>query len=327
VKYKDKWTCERLLEEAQKYPNRTVFKKKNQYAYKKAKQLGILDGVLPIRARQSKWTKEKIAEEAKKFGSRKALKLGSKGAYNAAQRMGMLTEYNEYLPSRIGGRSTYSGQLDMNPVPETVGELYVKNYSMFRHLEQRGKIKDEFPYLSLGIESDVAANVLKESKKYNTRRDFYLNSQSSYIEAVHLGILKECSRHMNKRSAPNPLQKTRLYWYLHPEGFCYIGISSDWEVRHSQHMESSHNEYTKWIAEQQDPEYWESYVEYNDTFLPIEAPRKVMERAERIAIRMATAAGYKVVNKQHNPQYDFPSGTYSWETDEPYEAPDLKEAA
>jgi hypothetical protein len=42
---------------------------------------------------------------------------------------------------------------------------------------------------------------------------------------------------------------------------------------------------------------------------------------------MAAKAGYKVVNKLHNPQYDRGSDTYSWETDEPYEAPDLKEAA
>jgi hypothetical protein len=164
---------------------------------------------------------------------------------------------------------------------------------------------------------DDDEKIIEEALKHKTRGEFARKSRGAYLAAWRKGevFLSRVCQHMPENVITDADTPMRLYYYIHPEGYCYIGITSDWYTRHLVHAEHGHNLMSTFIAEQQVPEYWEGHVEHSGGFQPNIAPKSTMRRAERIAIKMAAKAGYKVVNKMHNPQYDYPTGTYSWETD------------
>lgn len=267
-----------------------------------------------------RWTKELLTSEARKYKTRKAFQNGSPAAYQSAYRRGLLPEICEFMgpptPNRFPIRSrTWTHEVLLAEAGKyaTRGEFRTGSPGAYTACIKRGILDEacanmESPYTKWTLEALIA-----EARKYETRREFYEKSRAAHDAAYRMGVVDIVCAHMS-RGGSSPDDPTRMYWYLHPEGYCYIGISSNWEYRHEQHSEGSHNPHTAWIAEQQAPEYWEGYAEHDGAFHPIEAPRRVMERAERLAIRIAVRDGWKVVNKIHNPQYDFVSGAFSWET-------------
>jgi hypothetical protein len=74
------WTPETIDQEAKKYSSRTEFDDKNQVAYKKANELGMLDMLFPTR--KTKYTLDKALDLAKEFESPWDLNKKYPTAYN-----------------------------------------------------------------------------------------------------------------------------------------------------------------------------------------------------------------------------------------------------
>lgn len=182
---------------------------------------------------------------------------------------------------------------------------------------RRGIREEAYQYMTTVRHTWDESSIAKEALKSRTRGEFARKSRGAYLAAWRKGeeFLSRVCAHMPDNAGCDTDAPTRLYYYLHPEGYCYIGITSDWDTRHMIHTTHGHNEESTFIATQQEPLYWEGIVEHSGKSQPNIAQKKTMLRAERIAIKLAAKSGYKVVNKQHNPQYDFATGTYSWDTD------------
>jgi len=88
MKMQNMWTEERLRQEAMKYSSRNEFSKANQYAYRRALDLGILDE-LGFPNKLGKWTREAIFAEAKKYSSKSEFLSKNRYAVLAARKMGV----------------------------------------------------------------------------------------------------------------------------------------------------------------------------------------------------------------------------------------------
>ena len=89
------WTKEECLSIAQKYTERSEFRKSNQNAYHAAREHGWLDEIcahMPKPILPKKWTKEECAIIAKKCSKRSEMMRIDRNAYNAARTNGWLDE-------------------------------------------------------------------------------------------------------------------------------------------------------------------------------------------------------------------------------------------
>lgn len=96
-----KWTKDKIIEEALKYNSRSDFQKGSRGAYKAANAQGIRDEVCAHMEYKVKpngtWTKNKIKKEAKKYKLRSHFKKNAGSAYQAAKRLNILDEVCSHM--------------------------------------------------------------------------------------------------------------------------------------------------------------------------------------------------------------------------------------
>jgi hypothetical protein len=89
---KKTWDENSIRIEASKYLNVIDFRKNNEYVYKLAQKLGILNDIISNMEKPNKWDVNKVTEESKKYKTRMDFKNNNRGAYNAAIRLGIMDQ-------------------------------------------------------------------------------------------------------------------------------------------------------------------------------------------------------------------------------------------
>jgi hypothetical protein len=156
-------------------------------------------------------------------------------------------------------------------------------------------------------------SILDAARKCSTRTEFCRKYRGAHSAARRLGIVGSVNELLPKKKAFDDGLPCYLYTYIHPEFYAYVGITNNPEYRHSKHIGSIKNEEVSWLVDQVPMELYSRYSVFDEGFYPYAMPRPLAERAERLAIRHLIRCGYRVVNKMHNPQFDFAARTYSWE--------------
>jgi hypothetical protein len=89
---KQEWNVDKIRQVASQYDKLSDFKKNNEYAYKLAKSLGILDDVSKDMIKHKKWDIDSVTKESKKYTTKMDFKKGSRGAYNVAVNLKILNQ-------------------------------------------------------------------------------------------------------------------------------------------------------------------------------------------------------------------------------------------
>ena len=160
------------------------------------------------------WTKERCFEEAKKYKNKKDFRTYSSKAYNAALRRGWLKEINAFLSS-VHNPSGYWTK-------ERISEEAAK-YS-FRADFRKYASKAYSAAVRRGWLDEVCCNMsqqnkkggywslekcLVEAKKYDTIKEFRINSPSAYSTILQKGWKDDALKHMAPASRIRKWDKAR----------------------------------------------------------------------------------------------------------------------
>ena len=207
-----RYTDEELLDETKKYRTKTDFARRNDAAYRQAKERGIIDRLFPENANLV--SNEKLAKEASRYKNRVEFKNGSNAYYQLAMKRGVLDEicknmlYHGYRSERImtakeGRKSNETGKYWTK---ERIIEEIRKYDSISEFIEKESGAYDAAR--DLGIMNDVR-EILKsrkidwsnkmladEAAKYHSKTEFRKGSPKAYDVAWKRGILDDICSHM-----------------------------------------------------------------------------------------------------------------------------------
>ena len=96
---KSRWTEKLVIEEANKYSNRTDFRKYNRSAYNWAEENELMNSVCKHMGKSTtlQWTEKTILKEAKKYKYRTEFKSGNPSAYTKAIQMKILQKVCSHM--------------------------------------------------------------------------------------------------------------------------------------------------------------------------------------------------------------------------------------
>lgn len=307
-------TVEECYDKARTYTSRTAFRQECATEARVLIGAGKYeDAVSHIPKYNVRWTEEAVREEASKYTTRSQLYKSNRPVHQAAERLGILDELlpvsEKYLTRTVW---THDGVKGVAKACKHISQFRREHEGAFEYAKRNGILDEVFPphkkkrKLTVEMVRGIAA-------RYKTRKAFKTGDPGAYKATVRWRMLDDICAHMPKYVGIESDSPTYLYRYVHPEGYVYIGLTTDPDSRHKQHADESHNELAMFCANDHKPEYFERYVDYKDTFEPYVMERETAERFERIQIRKYSSEGWKVVNKHHNPQYQ--NGRFSWEDD------------
>lgn len=95
----------------------------------------------------------------------------------------------------------------------------------------------------------------------------------------------------------------------------YAGITIDLAVRCSKHRKDSHP-FVQELVRNGDMRLF-SRPDENGVPQPYYIERRVAERLELLLIRRLARDGHELLNKRHNPQYDWGKGMWTWQLAQP----------
>jgi hypothetical protein len=318
------WTKDRVAAEAAKYQTRGAFAKGCMGAYNAAKRLECFDEICSHMERLQRpkgyWTKERITSEALRYQTLQAFQKGSRSAYTTAHREGWLDEVCSHMerlqqPNGYWTKERVAAEALRFESRSAFNKGFGSAYTIAHREGWLDEVCSHMERLHQPNGYWTKERVAAEALRFKSRSAFQKGSSSAYTTAHREGWLDEVCSHMPKYAGHNSDLPCYVYTYYHPEGFAYVGITSDPDRRHGDHAEVGHNGEARWMAGQYRPEYFERHVDYKGTFEPYPMDRALAERFERFTIRRLCKEGWKVVNKDLNPQHSKAAG-YEWEYSE-----------
>lgn len=92
-----KWTAAEIKARAAKYKTRSEWQQKSSLSYKRARELGLIDKLMPAR-KKHRWTKEEVLADAAKYKTLPRWELASGSAYNASIKNEWHAEATAHMP-------------------------------------------------------------------------------------------------------------------------------------------------------------------------------------------------------------------------------------
>lgn len=200
-----------LLEEAKRYRTRSEFSRRNNSAYRQARDRGFLEKLFPENARFV--SNEQLSKEASLYNSRNEFKKESNAHYQLAMKRGILDDicinmpFHGYRSGRVmiarENKNNNTGKywnreriIEEAKKYESISEFIEKSsgaYDAARDLEMIAQIKEFLPPRITYWTNEMLA---KEARKYNSKSDFMRHSRKAYNVAHRRGILDDICSHM-----------------------------------------------------------------------------------------------------------------------------------
>ena len=174
------WTPETISQEATKYNTKTEFGDKNQVAYNKAVELGIINDLFPYRSMSNVgakkiWTLEKSIEAAKGFeGGRSEFYKKHPAAYVELKNNDLLSYY-------LKNRKDVNDEEIIKQAKQYKDrvELRKDNLTLYNKLVTRGLLYDLFPKVEVEMNYD---EIINKAKEYQTRSELAKNNGNLYYK-------------------------------------------------------------------------------------------------------------------------------------------------
>lgn len=216
--YDTKWTKKILQEEANKYESRVEFKKNHDFAYRAAKEKGILNelfenhinnGYSKKLVRRGYWTEEQLQEEANKYKNRNEFKKFSTSAHHAAVDKKILNKLfqNHTNKGYITVPNNYWTEEKLQNLAnkyKSRREFELNNKVAYAKVVKKGELDKLFEnhinkgYITVPNNHWSEDMLQDEANKYETRTDFYKQNNSAYSIAYKNGILNKLfENHIN----------------------------------------------------------------------------------------------------------------------------------
>ena len=172
------WTPETIAQEAGKYNTKTEFGDKNQVAYLKAIQLGIINDLFPYRSdtkvgNKKIWTLEKSIEVAKGFdGGRSEFYKKHPAAY-------VELKNNDLLPYYFKNRKDVNDVEIIKQAKQYKDrvELRKDNLALYSKLVTKGLLYDLFPKVEMTNDE-----IINKSKEYGTTSELSKKNRPLYYK-------------------------------------------------------------------------------------------------------------------------------------------------
>lgn len=186
-----KWSSkEAVFEESRKYHSRSEFKSKAGGAYSHALSNGWLTEMhwLQRPKRLIKWTYERVIEESRKYQYKGEFHKGSPSAYQLASEKGWLKEMTWFKEKRKPNNYwTKARVFEEGHKYDNKKDFEANAKTAFLKAGQKGWLKQMawLKPLPLGhISIWTREKIIEESKKYNSRKEFAVNSPTAYQHAL-----------------------------------------------------------------------------------------------------------------------------------------------
>ena len=340
------WTRERILAVIPLCESREDLKWNHGGAANAARRMGLRDEIealLP--SRRPRWTRDRIEHEARRYTRRVDFQKGCPAAYKAADREALLDEVCAHMDEALASRSPADLQAAANRYT-TPTDFRLGDPLAYRSAVERGlleEILDRAP-----IDRD---RMMGEAAACAWLGDFFISRRPCYVYAARHGFLETilekvgpdleemreiaagysgreafkkgnlpAYRHASSRGWLDDLlppvaghvgPDAPTFVYVYRSGRrVYVGISIDLEMRHGKHLRNSPS-LVREIVEIGDRKVL-SRRDARGARKPVSMPRHRAERMEHRLILRYAAAGYEVLNRFLNPQYDYRTGRYSW---------------
>lgn len=206
-----RYTDDELLEEAKKYRTRSEFSRRNDSAYRQARDRFFLEKLFPENVRFV--SNERLSKEASQYNSRNEFKEGSNAHYQLAMKRGILDDicinmpYHGYRSERVmiarENKKNKTGKywnseriIEEAKKYDSISEFIEKSsgaYDAARNLGMIAQIKEFLPPRITYWTNEMLA---KEARKYNSKSDFMRHSRKAYNVAHRRGILDDICSHM-----------------------------------------------------------------------------------------------------------------------------------
>ena len=165
------WNEVTISNEASKYSSKSEFEQENQVAYKKGRDLGILDTLLPERKDMEKrWNIQNSIEAVQNFdGSRTEFSRKFPTAYKILSDEGILDKYvkrkKESDESVIARAKEYG----------TLSNLRTNNLALYQKARTRGLLDSLFSneIYTPKIDDATKQEIINKAKQYNTKTDLF----------------------------------------------------------------------------------------------------------------------------------------------------------
>jgi hypothetical protein len=223
-----KWTKEKIIQEALKYPDRKKFFIGSGGAYHAAKRMGIFEEVCAHMPKNKsigkpppsfKWTKEKVAEEALKYDTKIDFKNKSAGAYHVALQKKWIKEICGHMSPLL---ESYTVELLMDIFKDckTKKEAYAKNKKAYGAVRRRKIQNTVFAHIpkrmdTSGKNSHAYKGENEElhliAKKYDNKNTFSNEDSAVYQRAYKRGILDDICSHMKNPHGGSSLPEKHLF--------------------------------------------------------------------------------------------------------------------
>lgn len=197
---KERLTKEVVFDLSRNYQYMKQFRKEQLGAYNKAKaqnwliEMTWLDTKAPVE--EKKWWKESVIEESKKYNSKIAFKKGCKSAYSKACEKGWINDMTWLMPQRKDNYWTKETVFKHSKEVKSRTE-FARRYNTAYNMALKNGWLEEMPWLISKNKPSgfwkVKENVMKEGRKYKSRKEFSKNADAAYKSAKRNGWIDEMS--------------------------------------------------------------------------------------------------------------------------------------
>ena len=247
------------IEEAKKYKTRSEWGKKSAGSYLAAKRNGWFDEctshMIRDRVKSGHWyVKENCIEEAKKYKTRTEWSKKSNTSYNFARKHDWFDECTVHMVSKRvkNGYWTKERCIEEAKKYKTRTEWQKNSSSSYGAARKHDWFDECIEHMIIKQLKNgywqIKENVLFESKKYKTIKEWEKNSSSSYSTAGRNGWLDECTSHMIRDRVKNGYwtkercieeakkYKTRTQWQKKSGGSYTTSLRNGWHDECTEHM-------------------------------------------------------------------------------------------
>ena len=213
---KEKWTYEKVKEEALKYSTITEFRKSGGYACDKAYIFGWIKDftwLKQTRKQPGYWNYETCYEEAKKYKNRYEFQEKCSGAFKQANKNGWLKDYDWFTYNKKHTSGYWTKERCYEEAKKYKGkyEFQQGNASAYYASHKNGWFEEYTWFVNPSIKWTFDT-CYEEAKKYTSRLEFSEKNNSAYRVALDNGWLEYYTWMLSK--------KRREYGYWNYET-CY----------------------------------------------------------------------------------------------------------
>jgi len=238
MKFKRYWTYNKCKEESLKYTKESDFRKNSKSAYYASRRNGWLEDFCSNMTRvrlYGYWIYERCKSESLKYKNKLNFNINSSLAYNVSLKNKWL---DEFFPNtkKVKSRGYWTYEKCQNEALkyETRNKFRINSTSAY-NVSLKNKWLDKFFPNTKKIKSRGYWTYEKcqdEALKYETKKDFDINSPSAHSAAYERGWLDSICSHMLKLGS---LYKRCVYVWEFEDHSAYIGITYNYNKRISEH--------------------------------------------------------------------------------------------